>query len=342
MNYIRYLPIINQKYRYISLKWFRTVDNVAVSDQEVKRYMLTLPGVDSYEKMDQLYKTATVDMDESLWPEIKYVTKAKELGPIEGYRTLDVDITKKQYLILTMLLLHRAEHFFVLLQGKGGTGKSTFINIVKQLFENDTASLGLNKIRDFEIYEVLTHRINCPSEINPNGADMDLFKSITAHDETTCRRKNSSAVTIHHPETMFLFSTNTEPVWDIGDDGVLRRAVCHLMDKKIDKPNPNVGKLILKDDELIDIIRYCLYIDQHMTFQQMKSVFDEETHEIITKRNSVRVVYEENRYSLEGESYDYDYYQRKCSEYHLHPFNIYNFAQIKEVLIEWGLIKCKS
>lgn len=341
MNFIKYLPIIEKKYKYISLKWFKVSDNTAVPDEQIKREFLELPGIDSYEKVEQLYKTVTLNMDTGFWPELKYVTEAKKRGPLEGKRTLDIHITTKQYLILTMLLLHRSEHFFVLLQGKGGTGKSTFINIVKQLFENDTAALGLNKIRDFEIYETLTHRINCPSEINPNGADMDLFKSITAHDETTCRRKNSSAVTIKHPETMFLFSTNTEPVWDIGDDGIMRRAICHLMNKKIEKPNPNAGKLVLKEDELIDIVRYCLWLDQHGTFQDMKKVFDEETHEIITKRNSIRVVYEQNKGSLEDQLYDYDFYQSKCTQYHLKPFNIYNFEQIKAVLLEWGLIKCK-
>lgn len=341
MNFVRYIPIIEKKYKYISLKWFRVSDNMAIPDEQVKREFLQLPGIDSYEKVEQLYKTVTLNMDTGYWPELRCIVEAKKLGPLEGARTLGVQITKKQYLLLAMLLLHRDEHFFILLQGKGGTGKSTFINIVKQLFENDTAALGLNKIRDFEIYETLTHRINCPSEINPNGADMDLFKSITAHDETTCRRKNSSAVTIKHPETMFLFSTNTEPVWDIGDDGIMRRAICHLMNKKVVNPNPSAGKLVLTEEEIVDIVRYCLWIDTQADFQKMKSVFDKETHEIITKRNSIRVVYEKNIEVLKGDVYDYEYYQRRCLDYHLKPFNIYNFEQIKSVLIEWGLIECK-
>lgn len=131
------------KLKFISGKWFYKNDEI----RDINRYLYATgqyTGIDEMQKVIDGY--ITLYGESGAWPPLPIVSNARSLiksnaGNLEGVN-LAYPLNKKQLMIINYLLRHDEDCFFIL-TGVGGSGKSTFANIICQIFGNDTASLSI-------------------------------------------------------------------------------------------------------------------------------------------------------------------------------------------------------
>ena len=133
------------KLRFISGKWFYKDDEI----KDIRKYMLVAGYSDNMTELDNIIDMYKVMYGESgVWPDLPIIKEAESLKKLAP---LCYPLKSKQLKIINYLLRHDEEIFFIL-TGVGGSGKSTFGNIICQIFDNDTASLNLSDLgEDFKL-----------------------------------------------------------------------------------------------------------------------------------------------------------------------------------------------
>lgn len=314
--------------RFISNKWFINDNEVKADANLFNRLLFTLSGVNTLSKVNNL-KEAFIALygEEGPYPELPLWVKAKSLLQANKglKRPLPLPLNNQQLKIINYLMRNDDE-IAIILTGVGGSGKSTFLNIIKQLFNNDYASLNLSDLSNrFKLATAVGHRLVCSDEINSEDLNNGTLKTLISHQPITVDPKFGSPYQTSI-NSAFIFSSNIPPRLNLSDSGMLRRFLYYGMNKKIENPDLTLNKRTFTEDELIDIIINALQID--MT--DWKKDFEKDTRYYMLKYNSVYIIKEYNNYAL---------YREACFKKGLKPFSEVNWKDIVDLIDEWGLSK---
>ena len=318
------VQLYNMGYHVISGKLFNK-DNIEIKLNDFVRdlwlgkikcsYDLERTEIDNI--IDNLYTTNVNDW----WPDLPRVVKARELGPLPKDTKLPFPLDEKQLIIIDRLLFHREGNNLFITTGIGGSGKSTFLNIVKQLFDNDVSPASISQLgNEFTQAEAVKCRLIASDELSTGELNNADLKKMSDHNDIYCNPKGTKGYA-SKCQSQFIWSCNKVPRIDATDTGIMRRIVFYERNTKIQNPDPTLSKKIYTEDELLLIARVALaYEDDHW-----KDVFDEETHKLIMKDNSVNLC----------PATTYQEYVDSCRCKGLRAFSEPNWLEISSVFDEW-------
>lgn len=256
------------------------------------------------------------------WKPLPIIAEAKaqkELKP------LCYPLSHKQLVIINYLLRHDEEIFFIL-TGVGGSGKSTFANIICQIFDNDTASLNLSDLsEDFKLATGVGHRLIYSDELNSDDINGGQLKQLFSNQTITVNPKFEKPFQTRF-QSAFFFNCNIAPRLDLCDSGMMRRILYFEMNEKIQNPDPSMNKKTWTRADLVNIVAHAL--QQDMT--NWKDLFMKETRYYLVKDNSV---------FRHKEHTDYASYAEACKSEGLRPFSAPKWENIRALLKEWGFIE---
>lgn len=155
-----------------------------------------------------------------------------------------VNVMKQQFLYQIAgycLLKQNFFHKFFIFQGDGGTGKSTFQNlIVKLVGKKNCSHVALDKMdNDYFLATLMGKLVNIDDDAVDGKilAETGRFKSIVAGEPIEVRQIFSAPVT-YVSYTTLMFSCNKLPRIQDKTDGLYRRMVIIELNNKVLKPDP--------------------------------------------------------------------------------------------------------
>lgn len=307
----------NLKLEVRSRKWFQ-------NGFEIKNLNQKLLFLGIFDSMQQL--NDTINIYEELygtadkWYPPSILASAGDLEP------LPFELTLEQKIITNRLLLHPEGSEFFILTGKGGSGKSTFLNVIKQLFDDDVSATPLNKLgEDFLLEQALKKRLICADEINAEDLNNGVIKTISDHQQITVNKKFGSVYETMAQSAM-IFSCNNPPKLNLNDSGMMRRLVYYEMNSVIKDPNPELKDLRLTRAQLRQVVCDVLEME---TVPDWKSFFEKQTRRILRENNNVWIC---------AEFENYERYVDICMRKRLKPFSEPNWRSICLLFEEWGCI----
>lgn len=188
------------------------------------------------------------------WPLSYRAILAKSEGPLPPEKWKQgITFHDKQLLSIVNAVLYypwETQKFFVL-SGAGGSGKSTFMEILGHLVDDSIARFTNENISSFDLQTNLQARVVYADDCGGNGFPISPFdlKSIVTHCSVKTNPKNQTMFEIPTPQTMLFFLTNNQLTFDINDTGLLRRIVYVPFDKSqvIREPNYNYIEGLTED-----------------------------------------------------------------------------------------------
>lgn len=270
--------------------------------------------------LEQIVKTLYNYSTDGVWYELPLVKKAKELGAIES--PLPFDLDEKQMILINRMLFHPLEEYYFITTGIGGSGKSTFLNIVKQLFDNDFSSATLSDLsNEYILAEAIKHRIICSTELAKGEIDCKKIKILVSKEPIIANPKHMKPQETRTQSILF-YCCNTPPKTDVLDTGMIRRAVYYERNTKIKNPDVTLKDKQFTKDELLCILRNALRYEDDLWYNK----FEEETHKYLMKGNNV------SRFI--GASI-YEEYCDLCRSSNLKPYSKPNWEETRELFIKW-------
>lgn len=302
--------------RFISGKWFLNGKEL----KEIDRYLLTVDlNINSVDKIKKVKDMFIMLYGESGdWLELPIIEEArtqKELKP------LCFPLNTQQLTIINRLLLGQNEEVAFICTGIGGSGKSTFLNIVKQIFENDVAACTLSDLNGFNISEAVSHRLIASDELASDELNNGLLKSIISRQCIQVNPKNQTPYQTKCQSALF-FCCNEAPKIDLDDTGMLRRIIYYKMNEKIKNPDRTLNHRAWTHEDLVNIVAHALAIN----ITDWKKQFEEDTHYFLLKNNSVWRFKDKNVYND---------YVISCKKSNLKPFSEPKWKSIRALIEEW-------
>lgn len=268
--------------------------------------------------------------DLTLWYRPDIIDEALEQKE-KGYfpKEAPFPLDDKQWIILYILLFHPEQEAFFITTGIGGSGKSTFLNIIKQLFDNDVSSTPLGDLSNpFILAEALKHRLIASDELGTGEVNLPVIKTIVSKQNIQVNEKFGATYTTHAQSSLF-FCCNQAPKIDISDTGMLRRIVYYSRDTKITNPNPALKNKEWTRQDLIDfvIIASEVYIYDENNIDAWKEPFKNETNCYLINSNSVGL-YVKSMKKLHVNKFDYSTYREWCHNNGYKPFSRNRYDEI--------------
>lgn len=234
---------------------------------------------------------------------------------------LKFDFDDKIYKIINLLLTSNGYERFFILYGPAGTGKSTVLNLIKQIFDNDCGVFSLSQLCErFAPSEACQYRLITHSELDTNEINSNRIKSIISREDGTVERKGQQPFNIKW-QSRLLYACNEMPWIDLGDTGLMRRIVVFKMDKPFKKFDKNVRDYVYSPEELKYIIHKALNMDMTDWFED----FRRDTFEAVTEHNPVYMFRREPAY---------EEYAMRCHQKGYKACNEYHWLRIKEYIKE--------
>lgn len=316
--------LYNEGYRFISGKWFK--DSVEIKEFEKQLYKIKdIRALLRTNKDAESIRDTFISMYSEIgkWPELPIIKEAKEQAEL---KPLCFPLNEKQLILINRLINGIDEKFYIL-TGVGGSGKSTFANIIKQIFENDVASLTLEDLgNDFKLATGINKRLIYADELNSDDLNNGIIKTIASKQAITVNPKYA-----HSYDAVFqgglLFSCNKPPKLDLSDTGIIRRICYYSMNKKIEHPDLSLQKKEWTHEDLVNIVAHALKVNTN----NWEKLFEKETREILRANNSVWLC--KGKDSLE--TTPYETYKNIATSKGLRAFSEPRFEEVKALLLEW-------
>ena len=304
---------------FISGKWF--IDKQEVKDID-KYLLLSSNNIGNVSKLKDVKECFIILFGSTgRWYDLPIVEAARNYTK---KHQMCYPLKTKQLMIINYLLRHDEEIAFIL-TGVGGSGKSTFANIICQIFDNDTAALNLSDLSNpFTLATGINKRLIYSTEINSDEMDNGILKQLFSNEEITINPKNQQPYKTRC-QSSFFFNCNVAPKLDLADTGLLRRILYYDMNVRIKNPDKTLNKREWTYDDLVNIVRHALDVD--MTDWQKK--FEQETRYYVVKNNSVYINRREEKYND---------YVVECRAQGLKPYSKPKWENIRALLKEWNLI----
>lgn len=303
--------------RFLSGKWF-------LFNKEIPSINKYLYGNDDFciESSKELEDAKSVFIDMygdpfGWWPEAPIIKEAMETQP----GPMAFPLNEKQLMIINRLLYGKEEYMYIL-TGIGGSGKSTFGNIVKQIFENDFAPLSLDDLsQGFTLAEGVGKRLIFSDELSSDGLRNNSIKTMVSKQALTVNPKYGHTFQVRWQGNM-MFSCNKPPKLDISDSGLLRRICYYRMDKRIEHPDPTMKDKVYSHEELVNFVSHALRLDTENWFEIN---FEQETHKVLMSRNSVHLC----------DAEQYGLYRSACIAKGYSPFAEDKWQDIHDLFRKW-------
>lgn len=327
--------VLNSKIEFISGKFFYEQNEIKNIDRYLSKVYYNYTKKFVNDRDLNYMKTGIINnplSDEKVdWYRPKIIDEALELHK-EGYipKECPFPLDDKQLIILYILLFHPEQEVFFITTGIGGSGKSTFLNIIKQLFDNDVSSTPLGNLGEpFILAEALKHRLIASDELGTGEVNLPVVKTIVSKQEITVNEKYGATYNTKAQSSLF-FCCNQAPKIDISDTGMLRRIVYYQRNTKIENPNPAFKNKKWTHEDLIDFVLCALkveYIYKENDINAWKGPFRSETNCYLVTTNSVGLYYKHYKDST-LDLKDYTYYKAYCSNYGYKAFAKHKFEEI--------------
>lgn len=306
-------------YSFLSGKWFKK----GVEVENIDREMYLSEELDCKEPSDKenalsVFRDAYGDMD-GIWPTMPIIDEAraqKELRP------MCFPLSIKQLTIINRLIIGIDEMIYIA-TGVGGSGKSTFGNIVRQIFGGDCASASLGDLcDDFKLAQAVGKRLVYSDELNSSDLKSGIIKTLASKQRISINPKYGRTYQVRFQGNMF-FCCNKPPKMDIGDSGLLRRICYFSMNKKIARPDPSMQKAVYSHEDLVNIVAHALRDVNPIGWFERE--FAEDTHRVLMEKNSVTLC----------PALNYESYRYQCDKKGYAPYNEDNWETIKATFEEW-------
>lgn len=299
--------------------------------KDVKRWLSTnnmmFPNARSITEFIDMFNIKYHDIEADWYP-LPIIAEANKQIQEKGLLPLAFPLTKKQLMIINELISHRSERAFIL-TGIGGSGKSTFANIIIQVFDNDRSSCSLSDLNNrFKLETALTHRLIYSDELNSEDLNNGVIKMLVSNQVVTVEQKNQTPYDTRC-QSAFIWSCNQRPRIDLSDTGMLRRFVYYPMNKKIKNPNPLYKDKKYTREDLVNIVAHALCLDMTDWFQN----FEFETHYYLLKDNPVFMY----RKLTNGDNSTYCQYRANCIDNGYKPVALMKWQSIIDLIKEWDL-----
>ncbi len=324
---------LNQRIDFISSKYFskkkhpgveiRNIDK-AISDFVMKKYMMYVKTAEINDFKDTIIRSGDCL---GIWPEMPLVTEARGLGPKPYDVTrLPFPLDGKQMIIISRLLYHPLEASIFITTGVGGSGKSTYLNLIRYLFDNDCSNASLTSLsNEFNVAEAVKHRLICSDEIGKGSADEEMLKKISAKNPMLINPKNKTPYEVRSQSSIF-YCCNKEPVLDITDSGILRRIVYYRRDTPIKNPIEGMDSQGFTHDQCLEVARQAMSFDVGESGNKWKDRFLIETHDSLRKNLNV------HRFR---NCACYEQYATECKNQGLKAYSQPRWEEIRILLDEW-------
>ena len=315
-------------YECISGKWYKEGKELRNPRAFIARDgYLELCG--SIDKLDSLLEAYNLMYGQvGWWPELPILNEARQIlkMPKKDLPDLPIELTLQQKIIIRCLLEQKDNLFIIC--GAGGSGKSTFLNLIRQIFDNDYVDLSLDQLANpFELATGVTHRLISSTEINTDNLDNGKLKQLVSHEVITVNHKHQEPYQVQ-TQSQLIFVCNKPPRMDLSDTGLLRRIIYYGMEKPIAKPDPTIATRKFHSYELALIVAECLRLD----LTDWKEYFITDTRYYLSKYHSV---YRANTNS-------YPQYRFYCQENGYKALSRANFEEIYDLFTEWGVLNANS
>lgn len=329
------LSILDKSLINISGKYFKKIEKIEVTN--IQRYCLSIAKSRGLlltpDDMRTILFNILPDEEVTTWYPPSIVTSAIDLGVLPKDTKLAIDLDEKQLLILNRLLYHSNEdEVLFITTGIGGSGKSTFLNVIKQLFDNDFSASSLSDLGEpFIVAEAVKHRLICSDELAKGTLDCAILKTLCSKQFLDVNPKNRTPYRIKCQSSLF-FCCNKAPKVDITDSGILRRIIFYERNTKIANPIASLNSHQWSREELLTIARVALGYER----DDWRDVFLKETHRYLKSNNSVYLTH-----SDDGEI-EYATYVDRCKLKGLKPYSEPVYDEIVQVFKEWALEEIKT
>lgn len=306
-----------EKVSFLAGKWFLGNEEIP----NVNRYLYKNPDF-LITSSKELEEAKSVFMDVygnpmGWWPENPIIEEARHVEP----GPLAFPLDNKQLMIINRLLDGKSEYMYIL-TGIGGSGKSTFGNIVRQIFGNDCASLNLSDLCDgFMLAQGVGKRLIFSDELNTGDLKNNIVKTLISKQCITVNPKYGHTFDARWQGNM-LFSCNRPPKLDLSDSGLLRRICYYSMNKKIAHPDPTMKDREYSHSDLVNFVAHALRLETENWFELN---FEQDTHEVLMSRNSVHLCNAEI----------YPLYRSACIAKGYSPFAEDKWQDIHDLFEEW-------
>lgn len=273
--------------------------------------------IDSYIAM---YSEDTMDQE---WPQLTIVKDALK----EPIKPLVYPLTPKELLILYYLLFEKSQ-YVIFFHGVGGSGKSTVLDIYRQIFDYEganTAIMNLSDISHFNI-QFANARLVLDDDCSPNITENQAarLKSMATNGAASFEGKGRTPWSGQY-RCKIVVAGNTPMKFNLTDDGMLRRIVYYSKNEKIKNPNADFINKKYTREELMSFIRAAYELGKEYGHEWVK-VFTNETRKTIMESHSV------GKYGMSG---NYCTYEAMCATARVTPFGIENYMKIYNLFRQW-------
>lgn len=181
------------------------------------------------------------DENKTIWPLSSIAQKA--LDSDKKISRDSIKLTDAQLALIAQILYHPYSlQKFIVISGRAGTGKSTFMNIIGQLLDNDISTIENTRGSNYDLDQILSSRLAYADDmVGKLPIEEGRLKTLVTHGQCSIDPKFQQKYTFKNPQTIICFLANKDPYIDISDPGILRRVVWYSMDDKIKNPDPMFG-----------------------------------------------------------------------------------------------------
>lgn len=328
--------VIKSKIEFISGKFFYNDNEIKNIDRYLGKVYYKYTNIFINERDLNYMKNGVINnplAEEKIdWPRPTIIDEALRLHE-EGYtpKQCPFPLDDKQLIILYILLFHPEQEVFFITTGIGGSGKSTFLNIIKQLFDNDVSSTPLCNLGDpFILAEALKHRLIASDELGTGEVNLPIVKTVVSKQNIQVNEKYGATYTTKAQSALF-FCCNQAPKIDISDTGMLRRIVYYSRNTKIKNPDTRFKTKKWSHEDLIDFVLCALkvsFIYKEDDIDSWKEAFADETNCYLVTTNNVGLYYKH----IHNGSHILDYaaYKDYCHSNGYRPFAKHKYEEILE------------
>lgn len=331
-QFILYLDI-----KFISGKYFKDgIEIREIKEYITDKYLTTfteLPTDTNYKYILEGIKNLPGVDHHSKWIDLPIIQEFKNLKEEDKLaimcEPLPFPLEDKQLIIINRLLFHPEDEHAFITTGVGGSGKSTFLNIVRQLFDNDCSPCTVGDLKNsFMLAEAVKHRLIASDELAKDDLDEGVLKTLISKQPITCNPKNEKPYETLVQSCVF-WCCNTAPRIDLTDTGILRRIIYYERNTKIKNPDKSLNKKEYSKEELLNIVVHA----SMMEVDDFEDKFKIETMKYLKKNHSISIWWnKQNKFPKKDiwvrNEDAYECYTSWCSQFGYKRCNLSNFEEI--------------
>lgn len=255
-----------------------------------------------------------------------------------------ISLNRQDCLFLLESVFHSNEiGKFWIISGRAGSGKSSLMNIAIQMLDDDYSAIENTKGTDYDLDQIVCSRIAYADDVTGDlPISSGFLKSIVTHGNISVDPKFKTKYTVKYPQCVIVFLSNEKPRINIGDTGVLRRICWYKKTNPIKNPDQKRLTQRYSEIELCDLGLFLLSLEEYLKSDAVPfnwfDYFKEDTIEMASASSSVYRFYS-SLSKMERCKFNYPNYRDWCKDSGYKAYNLGNFDDQTQTLIDWGRIK---